>query len=392
MLELLAWLLAAGPMAALGIYSLEVLLGLRPLPEARSTVSPHNAAVLIPAHDEAPIIGETVRRLLSSESRGLDVVVVADNCSDATAGVARKAGATVLERSDPANRGKGFALAFGRDHLSADPPDVVVVIDADCSTDSRSLDLLRSCALSLNAPVQARNLLNAPPNAAPIVQISNFAMIVKNLVRARGLYRWGGGIPLFGTGMAFPWAIFAQAPLASPETVEDLRLSLDLARQGVAVHLIESARVTSASAAAADTVAQRRRWEQGFVRTAARHAVPLLSSGVAHLSRHRVALGMHLLVPPLAFLMLVGSITLIVMVVAGVATGYWAPAFAVTAFLAAAITVTILAWWREGRSALSAGSLARTPFYVLQKIPIYLGLFTSRRASWNRTPRNDDRR
>ncbi len=41
------------------------------------------------------------------------LVVVADNCSDATAEIARAMGATVIERHDETNKGKGYALDYG---------------------------------------------------------------------------------------------------------------------------------------------------------------------------------------------------------------------------------------------------------------------------------------
>lgn len=391
MFKFLAWLAVLPPAIALLIYSFEVFAGLRRMREVRGRALPASTAILIPAHDEAATIGGTVRHLLGFNNSGYRLLVVADNCSDATAQIARDAGASVIERSDPARRGKGFALAFGRDHLAADPPDVVMILDADCRTDQQSVERLVSNAFSLQAPVQACNLLMAPGGASPIVQISNFAFFIKNSIRARGLYRLGGGIPLFGTGMAFPWTIFNQAPLASADTVEDLRLALDLADQGIPVHLVEGARVTSASAAPQDTVAQRRRWEHGFIRIAARHALPQLLKGVAGLSRHQSALGLHLFVPPLALLLLVGAIASLVTLAVGLTTQYWAPSWTILSALAVALAGTLLAWWNEGRGVLTMGALVRAPIYVLYKIPIYLGLFSSHRAGWNRTPRNDDR-
>ena len=390
MLKIVALLVALPPAMALAVYSLEVLTGLCRQREAPRAASPRSAAILIPAHNEEVSIGDTVRHLVSFGEPEFRLLVVADNCSDSTAQIAREAGADVVERTDARRQGKGYALAFGRDHLATDPPDIVIVLDADCRTDRRSIEQLISYAFTFQAPVQASNLLNAPPDADPIVQISNFAMLVKNSIRARGLYRLGGGIPLFGTGMAFPWTIFHKAPLASADTVEDLRLCLDLADQGVAVHLVESARVTSASAAASDTVAQRRRWEHGFIRIAAVHALPQLLQGVVGLSRHRTTLGMHLCVPPLALLLLLGTAASLVTLAIGLTMDYWSPFWTIVPAMAVALTVTLLAWWKEGRCVLAATSLAQAPLYIVSKMPIYLGLFTSHQASWNRTPRNHD--
>ena len=70
------------------------------------------------------------------------LLVVADNCTDHTAAVARAAGAEVLERRDAERRGKGYALAAGVDTLRAGPPDVVVIVDADCRPAAGAIDRL----------------------------------------------------------------------------------------------------------------------------------------------------------------------------------------------------------------------------------------------------------
>ncbi len=70
-------------------------------------------AVLVPAHNEGASILPTVNDILAQLGPSDRLLVVADNCSDDTADVARKAGAEVIERRDDANRGKGHALDYG---------------------------------------------------------------------------------------------------------------------------------------------------------------------------------------------------------------------------------------------------------------------------------------
>jgi hypothetical protein len=256
---------------------------------------------------------------------------------------------------------------------------------------SGSVEEIASHAAAIGEPVQSTNLLMAPAGASPMVLVSNFAMIIKNLVRARGLYRLGGGITLFGTGMAFPWRIFAQAELATSEPVEDLRLALVLAQQGIRVHLCEDLQVTSAAAGVEDSLDQRRRWEHGFIANAARHGLPSLLKGLMRRSRHLVALGAHLLVPPLALLFLVAAIALIPALILAFWTGNLGPATLLAGTVLLAVGVTGLAWYREGRTTLSLLTLARAPLYVLWKIPLYLGLFSSRQTEWNRTRRLNEK-
>ena len=88
--------------------------GLLPLPDRRrAAVKVAKLAIVIPAHNEAAAIARCVRSIAACfppDSLETEIVVIADNCTDATADFARAAGARVLERSDSSRRGKGFAL------------------------------------------------------------------------------------------------------------------------------------------------------------------------------------------------------------------------------------------------------------------------------------------
>ena len=61
--------------------------------------------VLVPAHNEEALIGRCIRSVLASASSGVDVLVVAHNCTDATAVRAEAAGAHVLVLNDPGQTG-----------------------------------------------------------------------------------------------------------------------------------------------------------------------------------------------------------------------------------------------------------------------------------------------
>ena len=76
-----------------------------------------NVIVLVPAHNEESIIVATLESLMAELPSGGQVLVIADNCIDATASFARQCGAQVIERNDETDKGKGFALDFGIRHL-----------------------------------------------------------------------------------------------------------------------------------------------------------------------------------------------------------------------------------------------------------------------------------
>ncbi|HEV7136313.1 MAG TPA: glycosyltransferase family 2 protein, partial [Steroidobacteraceae bacterium] len=189
-------------------------------------------AIVVPAHNEAGLIAGTIRAILPQLLAIDRLIVVADNCSDETAAVAGAAGAQVLVRNDSTRRGKGYALDFGVRHLTADPPEVVLIVDADCRVEEGCVDrLARVCAAS-RRPVQALDLMHARADAGLTGRIAAFAWILKNQARPIGLGRLGLPCQLMGTGMAFPWECIARADLASGHIVEDLKLGIELALEG----------------------------------------------------------------------------------------------------------------------------------------------------------------
>jgi glycosyltransferase involved in cell wall biosynthesis len=151
-------------------------------------------AVLVPAHDEALIIASTLRSVIPHLTPNDTLLVVADNCSDETAAVATNEGAEVIVRSDPVRRGKGYALEYGVRHLERGrrgPPDLVIIVDADCQIGANAIDRLsRMCARTLR-PIQAMYLMHAAEHAGMKMRIAEFAWRIKNQVRPVGLQQLG---------------------------------------------------------------------------------------------------------------------------------------------------------------------------------------------------------
>lgn len=384
------WIAAIPMVVVFAIFINEVALGLFPLRSKNTSgIRPSKIAILIPAHNETAGIAQTLSRLRNTIPPDVRILVVADNCSDDTAEKARANGADVIERSDTVRRGKGYALDFGRSHLSSLPPNSVIVLDADCVPNAGTVEALAAAACQNGRPVQSVNLMRAGSDAGPIVQISNFAFMIKNLVRQRGLVRSGGPAMLTGTGMAFPWPVFERLPLASSNIVEDLAITVNLTREAVLPMLVESARVWSDAATAKDTLTQRTRWEHGFIGTAIKHALPTLATGIVRRQLASVRLGLHLLVPPLALLFALGfALSLLLSGLAALGTTAM-PAMLLLAMMAISVILLALAWWREGRALLSAGAISRIPLYVLWKIPVYLKLIKRAETEWVRTKRPD---
>ena len=374
-LTILIWILVSPLLLVNLTFLTEVLAGLRRQPAANRTLPVRDVIVLVPAHNEAKGIGATIQNLKRAVAPEFAILIVADNCTDDTATIARELGATVIERDDPVHRGKGYALAAAREWMRRTPPAAVVVLDADCRITGDSLRYLTGTCLKTNAPCQAVNLLEPDRCAGPLVQISTFAFLIKNLVRQRGLMRLTGGVHLTGTGMCLPWELFDRADLATSSIVEDLRLGIELSRTGAHTLLVEDSRVWSPHADASDILTQRSRWEGGFLALARKAAPELIFGGLRGFELKTVLRGLDLLIPPLALLALINVAALLVTCILAVAAATGWTAATVIAGTGLLIALALLAiWWREGRQCLSAAALVRLPLYVLWKIPMYAGL------------------
>ena len=82
--------------------------------KAAPDAPPHKFAILIAARNEEKVIGNLLDTLKKQDypEEFFDVFLVADNCTDSTADVARGHGATVYERHDTDHIGKGYVLDF----------------------------------------------------------------------------------------------------------------------------------------------------------------------------------------------------------------------------------------------------------------------------------------
>lgn len=385
---LAAWITALFVSLPLVTFCAELLVGLRRAREAEAPRQAASCCILMPAHNEAAIIGATLDTLLPELSAQMHVLVVADNCSDGTAEIARGRGANVIERHDATLRGKGYALAFGRDRLRHSAPACVIILDADCRSDGASLQNLVAAALTHDRPVQASYTFEPDLETSPRVQISNFAFWIKNVVRQRGAQRLGGAAVLTGTGMAFPWPLFDRLSLETSNIVEDLALAVELTSSGQAPLFVEYAQVTSIAASESATLEQRSRWETGFLKTARKFGLPTLRAGMRSGNLQLVLFGLHLLVPPLALLLLIAGSFAIAFALSSVWLDHLRlPAAFLWGLLCFTFCGVLLAWARGGRRWLSARSLLSVPFYILWKVPIYARLLMGKSVSWVRTDR-----
>ncbi len=378
-------LIAVALLLPFAVLTVECLAALLPVRAPTDGPRP-NCAVLVPAFDEEAGLPSTLASIWPQLEPGDRLLVIADNCSDGTAAVAGVAGAEVLERRDPSRRGKGYALAAGVDALRAGPPDVVVIVDADCRAAAGAIDRLIRTTAAAGRPVQAVHYIDPPPAATAIVRLSAWAVRVKNMVRPRGLRQLGLPCLLTGSGMAFPWRLLRDAPLATGHIVEDMRLSIDLAIAGQPTTFEPMAEFASALPAAGGAArSQRTRWEHGHLGMLLTQLPRLWVQAFRQRRVELAGLALELGVPPLSVLGLAWATALVASLTLAES---WLPSGLLVIGGAVAGGAGLLAWIAFGRSVLPPAALLAAPIYAAAKLPIYLKFLVRPQQAWVRTPRD----
>jgi cellulose synthase/poly-beta-1,6-N-acetylglucosamine synthase-like glycosyltransferase len=345
-------------------------------------------AVLVPAHNEAVGISSTLESIARDLRPQDKILVVADDCTDDTALIAKANGAMVVERFEPTLRGKGYALDYGLKCLQADPPDVVIFVDADCDVEPGSLPRLAHQALAQNRPIQASYLIEQPTQQSLKGAISAFAIRVKNFVRPLGLQRLHAPCLLTGAGIALPWQAATAVTLASSHIVEDMKWGIDLALNGHLPIFYPEARVIS-RLPDEDPAAkkQRTRWEHGHLQVLTSYTPTLLWQGLRQRNFSLLALALELSVLPLSLLVMVWSgVTAAALSLMALGGPVWPLGIAILAGIGL-LSAIFLAWVRYGQSILSLTQLVMVPIYILWKIPLYIRFALKPEKQWVRTQR-----
>ena len=280
---------------------------------SRTSPPPHRPgrlrfAVLVPARDEEAVIGDCLASLGTLDHERFETIVIADRCSDATAAVAARAGATVWAR-DAGEDGKGAALAWALDRLGRERPgiDAVVMVDADCTVSPNLLAAFEARLLAGARAVQAAYGI-ANPEASWAAALRYASLELMNVVRPLGASALGASAGLYGTGMAFSAELLARVPWTSRSLVEDREQHLALVAAGERVAFAPEARVRSpAPVTLGGSRGQQRRWEAGRGTLVRKWLPVLLGRGLRRRDAAQLHAAAELLVPPQSVLLAAGA-------------------------------------------------------------------------------------
>ncbi len=219
----------------------------------------------MPAHDEEALLTRLLASLAGQEYPAdlYAVHVIADNCGDATAALARAAGVAVHERDEPESPGKGQAIAWLLPRLPATASDAYVFVDADSIVEPGFLAALARELDAGHLALQASYRV-ADPERAPLVTLRALAFALMHELRGRGKARLGLSCGIWGNGFVLRREALERVAWQSFSGVEDAEQHLLLVLAGLRVAFVPEARVYGdmpASFRAAGS--QQRRWEAG---------------------------------------------------------------------------------------------------------------------------------
>jgi cellulose synthase/poly-beta-1,6-N-acetylglucosamine synthase-like glycosyltransferase len=348
--------------------------------------------ILIPAHNEADIIGKTLAKLIAElpDSNPGTIILVADNCTDNTASIVRSLGVTVLERQDTTHRGKGFALDFGIQYLRTNShPDVLIIMDADCETTKAALTTLINSVTISKLPAQMNYLMRVIENASIKQKVSGFAWLLKNKIRLSAMNKMGLPVTLTGTGMAFPWQILEIVKVGHGNIVEDMQLGIDCAIQGFPPIFCPDAVVYSDFPEQPTAeLSQRTRWEHGHLQTILQQLPVLIKASCQRKDWRLLALALDIGVPPLSLLVMIALSSLIILSIYSLLTEGSTAFFILLLSFSYFAAMLASVWWRYGQDYLSAKELSGIPLYVISKLSIYIAFIFKRQKEWVRTDRD----
>lgn len=255
--------------------------------------------ILIPAHNEELFIGRLLKSicLQNYPKEYFDTVVVADNCTDNTASIAREYGAVVHERLDLTAMGKGHTLRYGIERINLKQYEAVVVVDADCILHKEVLTTFNKYLQSGFLILQAAS---APANASQswFTRLSDISHAVSNEIILKGKKRLGLSIPLMGTGMCFSADILKQYGWNAFSIGEDWEYYCHLLSDNQKIFFAGEAKVFhEESHNLKQATSQRIRWSSGKFTMACKYGFKLLFMGMKEMNINKVDGSLLLLLP-----------------------------------------------------------------------------------------------
>ena len=248
----------------------------------------HKFMAIIPAHNEEMVVSNLIESLKNQtyDKNLYDIYVIADNCTDNTANVARRAGAIVLERFDPAHKTKGYAIQwFLKQKIEENADyDGFFVFDADNIVDKDFILNMNKKLCQGEDVVQGyRDIKNPTDNWIT----AGYALFYWTMHRLYHLARYNVGLStlLNGTGFMVRFDVVKPNGWQTETLTEDIEFSLKRIIKGKKLGWATDAIVYDEQPTSfKQSWSQRSRWTVGHIQCMKRYTGELFNSVKEHKS------------------------------------------------------------------------------------------------------------
>ena len=241
---------------------------------------------IIPAHNEENVIGPLVESLKKQKypKECYDIYVIADNCTDKTAQIAKEAGAIVLKRFDEEHKTKGYALQWFLDQkIKEDAPyDAFCIFDADNIVDCNFLKAMNKKLCQGEDVVQGYRDIKNPTDSWVT---AGYAIFYWTMNRFYHLARYNVGLsPLInGTGFMVRFDVIKPEGWNTKTLTEDIEFSLKRIISGHKLGWATDAIVYDEQPVGfKQSWKQRTRWTVGHIQCMGEYTKPLAAAVKEH--------------------------------------------------------------------------------------------------------------
>lgn len=265
-------------------YFILAFFGFKRKSENKNYTPTKKFAMIVAAHNEEVVIGKLIESMLNQNyPRELfDIFVIADNCTDNTAKIARKYGVYVYERFNKEQKGKGYALEWMFDKIfkMQKKYDAVAIFDADNLVSKNWCKEINSKMLEGYKVVQGY-IDSKNPNDSWIASSYSIAFWTQNRMYQLARSNVGLSNQIGGTGFAIDVDILKKFGWGATCLTEDLEFSCKLILNDEKVGWAHDAIIYDEKPLTLkQSWVQRRRWMQGFTDVASRYFFKLLKKGI----------------------------------------------------------------------------------------------------------------
>jgi 1,2-diacylglycerol 3-beta-glucosyltransferase len=344
---------------------------------------------LVPAHDEELLISGCVRSLLDMEYPPVRrrIIVIADNCSDTTARLAREQGAESIERTNGDLPGKPRAIAWALSQMDLRQWDACVIIDADSTVASDFAWGLAELA-PLNDIVFQANFGVLNEFESWLTRLAGLLSRCRYQVTYPLKQSAGLNCPITGNGMGFGANLLIRDGWRAYSITEDSELYAIYTEAGVPIRHASRANLFSQEARSlGQGTTQRRRWLAGRIRVIREWGVRLIRSPRISWQQKLDAFVELGLASPVLHLMFALAVSAAAFLGIPGSAGKWIASFAISSVSGIAIT-TIVVIWRHPQPWRTLSSFFMLPVYAGWRLVVVFGtLLTLRDTSWRKTAR-----